>query len=135
MFPARKVFEFDVVGHNGQVCVLPFSQVRKVDLIELKFNHLQRVILGNKGQPHETSRARQSRGMRIQAILTLLSSTPYVHDYFNIAQGVLNHLGSISPYHRARHHDASGIESELPIDCTVDQVMLVSCNLAVQHNC
>ncbi|KIK42032.1 hypothetical protein CY34DRAFT_166320 [Suillus luteus UH-Slu-Lm8-n1] len=63
--------------------------------------------------------------MRIQAILTLLSSTPYVHDYFNIAQGVLNHLGSISPYHRARHHDASGIESELPIDCTVDQVMLM----------
>jgi hypothetical protein len=67
----------------------------------------------------------------MQAILTLLSSTPYVHDCFNTAQGVLNHLGSISPYHRARHYDASQIESELPIDCTVDQVMLVSCNFAV----
>jgi hypothetical protein len=133
MFPARKVFEFNVVGHDGQVCVLPFSLVRNGDLIELKFNHLQRVILGNQGAtPRDLDHTHTSNSvMRLQAILPLLSSTPYVHDYFNIAQGVLNHLGSISPYHRARHYDASQIESELPIDCTIDQVMLVSCNFAV----
>ncbi|KAG1756698.1 phosphoglycerate mutase-like protein [Suillus paluster] len=63
--------------------------------------------------------------MRIQAILSLLSSTPYVQEYFNVTHNVLNHLGSISPYHRARHHDASQIDSELPSDCTVNQVMLM----------
>lgn len=64
--------------------------------------------------------------MRVQAILSLLSSTaPYVQDYFNVTHNVLNHFGSISPYHRARHHDASEINSELPVDCTVDQVMLM----------
>ncbi|KAG2157184.1 phosphoglycerate mutase-like protein [Suillus clintonianus] len=63
--------------------------------------------------------------MRIQAILGLLSSTPFVQEYFNINYNVLNHLGSISPYHRARHYDASEIDPELPIDCTVDQVMLM----------
>ncbi|KAG1875199.1 phosphoglycerate mutase-like protein [Suillus tomentosus] len=63
--------------------------------------------------------------MRIQAILGLLSSTHYVQNYFNDTLNVLNHLGSISPYHRARHDHASEIVSELPIDCTVDQVMLV----------
>ncbi|KAG1891092.1 phosphoglycerate mutase-like protein [Suillus subluteus] len=63
--------------------------------------------------------------MRMQAILSLLASTPYVRDYSNITHDVLNHLGSISPYHRARHYDASEIDSELPIDCTVDQVMLM----------
>ncbi|KAG0707683.1 phosphoglycerate mutase-like protein [Suillus ampliporus] len=63
--------------------------------------------------------------MRMQAILSLISTTPYVQEYFNITHNVLNHLGNISPYHRARHHDASEIVSELPSDCTIDQVMLM----------
>jgi len=73
----------------------------------------------------------------MQAILSLLASTPYIREYFNTTHDVLNHLGSISPYHRARHYDASEIDSELPIDCIVDQVMLVSCNSAVDfvHKC
>jgi hypothetical protein len=62
--------------------------------------------------------------MRTQTILGLLSFTPYVHEYLDAARDILNHLGSISPYHRAHH--ASGINSELPSDCAVDQVMLVS---------
>lgn len=62
--------------------------------------------------------------MRMQTILGLLSFTPYVHEYLNAARDILSHLGSISPYHRAHH--ASEINSELPSDCAVDQVMLVS---------
>jgi hypothetical protein len=62
--------------------------------------------------------------MRAQAILGLLSFTPYVQEYLAVAHNILNHLGSISPYHRAHH--ASEINYELPSDCTVDQVMLVS---------
>ena len=69
--------------------------------------------------------------MRTQAFLSLLSFTPiYVQEYFNVTHNILNHLGSISPYHRARHH-APEVDSELPNDCTVDQVMLVSCNSPV----
>ncbi|KAJ8594145.1 phosphoglycerate mutase-like protein [Rhizopogon salebrosus TDB-379] len=61
--------------------------------------------------------------MRAQAILGLLSFTPYVQEYLAVAHNILNHLGSISPYHRAHH--ASEINYELPSDCTVDQVMLM----------
>jgi len=59
-----------------------------------------------------------------QAILGLLSFTPYVQEYLDVAHNILNHLGSISPYHRAHH--APEISSGLPSDCTIDQVMLVS---------
>lgn len=67
--------------------------------------------------------------MYTQALLGLLSFTPHVQEFLNVTHNILNHLGSISPYHCAHH--VPEVNSELPNDCTVDQVMLVSRDFTV----
>lgn len=48
-------------------------------------------------------------------------------------ESIYNRLGNLSPYHKAPV--PSGVQQDLPVDCTVDQVMLVSHNFYLIVDC
>ncbi|KAI6045755.1 phosphoglycerate mutase-like protein [Pisolithus marmoratus] len=59
----------------------------------------------------------------LQASLSSFTGLPEVDPPTNVRPYQLDRLGIVSPYHDRAH--VPGVETELPRDCTVDQVMLL----------